>query len=86
MARRCRNWIDLKEDVMRLAITTIIATTAMITEAHAAGLLPANDGIFNWAVLGFCAAILVGQTIPAARLIVRVLNGVANPPNAANQG
>ena len=71
---------------MRLAITIIVATTAMITEAQAAELLPANAGIFNWAILGFCAAILVGQTIPAARLLVRALNGVANPPNAANQG
>jgi FtsH-binding integral membrane protein len=77
-------WECKREDVMKAAFTTLIATAAMMTTAFTAnGALVSGPGILCWACLGFCAAILVGQTIPAA-LIVIGAKELRIPPSAAN--
>jgi len=70
---------------MRVAITTLIATTAMTATAYAAnGALLPEAGILCWAGIGLCAAVLVGQTIPAALMVLGTITRLTNPPNAAN--
>jgi len=69
---------------MKVLITTLIATAAMTTTAFAAnGALLPKPGILCWAGIGFCAAVLVGQTIPAALLFLGA-KGLRTPPSAAN--
>jgi hypothetical protein len=69
---------------MRVAITTLIATAAMTTTAFAAnGALLPKPGILCWTGIGFCAAVVVGQTIPAVLLVLGA-KGLRTPPSAAN--
>jgi hypothetical protein len=76
---------DLKwEDIMRVAITTLLATAAMTTTAFAAnGAVAPEPGLLVWAAIGLCAAVLVGQTIPAIMLALGT-KGLHTPPNTAN--
>jgi hypothetical protein len=78
--------VIVEEIVMKAAITTFIATTATTTMAYAANGSPLPEpGVLCWACIGLCAAVLVGQTIPAVRLVMGT-NGLHTPPSAANQG
>lgn len=69
---------------MKVAISTFIATTATTTTAFAAnGSTLPESGFLCWACIGLCAAVLVGQTIPAL-LAVFGASGLHTPPSAAN--
>ena len=70
---------------MRVAIITLVATAAMTTAAFAANGAPAQGhGLPCWALIAFCAAVVVGQTIPAVKLVMGA-NGLITPPKATNQ-
>ena len=70
---------------MKVAITTLIAAAALTTTAFTAnGALMAERGMLCWATIGFLAAVLVGQTIPALMLLLGDCNKLINRPNAAN--
>jgi FtsH-binding integral membrane protein len=72
-----------EEDVMRAAITTLIATAAMTTTAFAANSAPvAEPGFLYWAFIGLSAAVLVDQTIPAVMLVIGRFHGLMTPPAA----
>jgi hypothetical protein len=74
------------EDVMRTAITTILVTAAMTATAFAANGAPvAGPGTLCWACLGFGAAVLVGQTIPAVMMMIRAFYGQMTPPAASQR-
>jgi len=69
---------------MKVAITILIAVAASTTMALGAnGAQVHLSGILCWAGILFCAAVLVGQTIPAA-LYVMGANGLHTPPSAEN--
>lgn len=69
---------------MTRAINTLTATLAMTTTAFAANGAPAHElGLSCWAGIAFLAAVLVGQTMPAIRLLLGT-NGLHTPPSAAN--
>jgi len=56
----------------------------MTTTVFAANGAPApGHGPLCWAGIAFCAAVLVGQTMPAVRLLLGT-NGLHTPPSAAN--
>jgi hypothetical protein len=76
--------VIVEETVMRVVITTLIATAATTTTAFAAnGTALPEPGVLCWACIGLCAAVLVGQTIPAV-LAVFGTSGLHTPPSAAN--
>lgn len=71
---------------MRTAITTLLVTAAMTATAFAASGAPvAEPGTLCWACLGFCAAILVGQTIPAVMIMIKAFFGQMTPPEASHR-
>jgi len=69
---------------MKVAITTLIAVAALTTMALGAnGAQVQLSGMLCWAGILFGAAVLVGQTIPAALLLMGP-KGLHTPPSAAN--
>ena len=70
---------------MRTLINTIIAM-AVTTTAFAANGAPTEGlGFFAWVFIGLCAAVLVGQLVPAVLLLIGVVKGlVKNPEKAKN--
>ena len=71
---------------MRTAITTLLVTAAMTATAFAANSAPvAKPGTLCWVCLGFVAAVLVGQTIPAVMMMIRAFFGQMTPPEASHR-
>jgi len=66
------------------AITLLIAVAAMTTTAVTANgaLQDGPGGMLNWLALGLCAAVLVGQTLPAIMMMLNYRN-ITNRPSAA---
>lgn len=72
-----------RKDVMRAAFNIFIAVAAMTTMALGAnGAQIHMTGVLCWAGILFGAAVVAGQTIPAALLLLGA-NG-HTPPSAAN--
>lgn len=67
---------------MRAAITALTATAAMINNAFAAHTPAAPAAPLTWCLISFCAAVVVGQTIPA--LLALCGNGRRTTPRTAN--
>ncbi len=61
---------------MRALITTVIGTIAPATAMAATTPRVDDSGIFSWIFLGFCALIVVAQTMPAVLLMLGMAKGV----------
>ena len=67
---------------LRTIATAVAATMATAAPAFAAPTYTDNSGLLVWSFLGFCAVIVVAQVLPAAMMMVGMVQGAVAPAEA----